>query len=217
MRKLIVVLAALALVATGAVAYASIPGPDGVVHACYKNSNPAQGALIAIDSAASCPSGYTALNWNQTGPVGPQGPEGPQGLAATSTVATRIIHYDVSDATTCQTCLPAGLTSKETVACPSETHAINGGVLQTQAPATWGQQLNPPIDAGGAWTSPEAREHDFPYSASPTNDGLPRPVDDEGSWRMVVSVQFPFDQNGVVPGQQATLYDLDVTLYAICL
>ncbi len=54
----------------GGIAYASIPGPDGVIHACYKTSNPAQGAVIAIDSAASCPSGYTALNWNQTGPPG---------------------------------------------------------------------------------------------------------------------------------------------------
>jgi hypothetical protein len=78
-RKLVIVLGAVLLMAVGAVAYASIPGPDGVIHACYKNSNPAQGALIAIDSAASCPSGYTALNWNQTGPQGPAGADGVSG------------------------------------------------------------------------------------------------------------------------------------------
>ena len=62
MRRMIVVLGALLLVALGAgVAYASIPGGDGVIHACYKTSNPAQGALMVIDSAATCPNGFTAL------------------------------------------------------------------------------------------------------------------------------------------------------------
>ena len=45
------------------IAYASIPGSDGAIHGCYKTSNPARGAVIVIDSAASCPSGYAALNW----------------------------------------------------------------------------------------------------------------------------------------------------------
>lgn len=58
----------------GAMAYASIPGPDGVVHGCYKTATPNKGTLLAVDSAASCPSGYTALDWNQTGPAGPPGP-----------------------------------------------------------------------------------------------------------------------------------------------
>lgn len=49
----------------------SIPGPDGVIHGAYKASNPNQGSLLAIDSSASVPSGYTALNWSQTGPTGP--------------------------------------------------------------------------------------------------------------------------------------------------
>lgn len=66
----------IALIIGAGIAYASIPGPDGVIHGCYKTSNPAQGALIVIDSAASCPSGYTALNWNQTGPQGPAGISG---------------------------------------------------------------------------------------------------------------------------------------------
>lgn len=70
-KRIALIIAALLVIGIGAgIAYASIPGPDGVIHACYKNSNPAQGALIAIDSTASCPSGYTALNWNQTGPPG---------------------------------------------------------------------------------------------------------------------------------------------------
>lgn len=84
MRRLILPAAIILALGVGVIAYASIPGPDGVIHACYKNNNPAQGAIIAIDHTASCPSGYTALNWNQTGPqgpVGPQGATGPQGPA----------------------------------------------------------------------------------------------------------------------------------------
>src|SRR5258708_23869827 len=73
---------ALVLTAGGAIAYASIPAPNGTIDGCYKTSGPAQGALIIIDSTATCPSGTAALNWNQTGPQGPAGPAppGPGGL-----------------------------------------------------------------------------------------------------------------------------------------
>jgi hypothetical protein len=50
-----VALAALA-VALGGVTFASIPGPEGVLKACYDNST---GALRAIDSTASCAGGET--------------------------------------------------------------------------------------------------------------------------------------------------------------
>jgi hypothetical protein len=78
MKKTVVIVAAILALGLvgGAIAYASIPGPDGVIHGCYKTST---GMLIAIDSAASCPSGYTALNWNQTGPQGPAGTNGVSG------------------------------------------------------------------------------------------------------------------------------------------
>jgi hypothetical protein len=63
-----------ALVATG-VSWASIPDPSGVIHGCYK-SNGSPHALSVIDSAktATCPTGYKAVNWNQTGQQGPPGP-----------------------------------------------------------------------------------------------------------------------------------------------
>lgn len=74
-RLVITSVIALVMVAAGAgIAIASIPGPDGVIHGCYKTSGPAQGALTVIDSTASCPSGTAALNWNQTGPQGAAGP-----------------------------------------------------------------------------------------------------------------------------------------------
>lgn len=119
MRKWFISIAvALLLMAVGAVAYASIPGPDGVIHGCYKTSNPAQGALIAIDSAASCPSGYAALNWNQTGP---QGPEGPQGPAGTNGVSGLEYKFQVVS-------VPADSTYTEVrVFCSSGKTAISGG------------------------------------------------------------------------------------------
>jgi hypothetical protein len=80
--------AAALLLAGGGYAAASIPAEGGIINGCYKNKD---GSLRIIDSAASCPSGYTPINWNQTGPkgdtgpagedgaVGPAGPPGPQG------------------------------------------------------------------------------------------------------------------------------------------
>jgi len=76
-KRMIAIFAVLAAAVIGTgVAYASIPGPAGVINGCYKNSNPGQGALIVIDSTASCPSGTTALNWSQAGPQGPAGVSG---------------------------------------------------------------------------------------------------------------------------------------------
>jgi hypothetical protein len=81
----------------GGIAYASIPGRDGVIHACYKTSNPAKGSLVAIDSAASCPNGYKGLNWNQTGPQGEQGPQGESGPVRVSIVERRPAGKTVCD------------------------------------------------------------------------------------------------------------------------
>lgn len=72
-----VVLAALGLTTlTAGAAVASIPGPDGVIHACYQSST---GALRVVESGVPCRGGETALQWNQVGPPGPQGPPGPEG------------------------------------------------------------------------------------------------------------------------------------------
>jgi len=62
MKKIGVLFAGAILLILGGVAYASIPGPDGVIHGCYKNSNPAQGAVIVVDHTASCPSGKSVLS-----------------------------------------------------------------------------------------------------------------------------------------------------------
>jgi len=75
-----IVLASVGLLVTAAgIAYATIPGEDGVIHGCYLTR---AGVLRVIDPATShCTSFETPIEWNQTGPEGPPGPEGPQGEA----------------------------------------------------------------------------------------------------------------------------------------
>ncbi len=57
-------LAALALVGVGYAA-AGIPGPDGVIHACYDRTN---GNLRVVPSGTDCRTGELPLQWNQVGP-----------------------------------------------------------------------------------------------------------------------------------------------------
>jgi hypothetical protein len=73
-RRFAVLAAVALLLGIAGVAYASIPGPDGVIHGCYKTSNPAKGSLIVIDSEASCPSGFAPLNWQQQTVLPPRTP-----------------------------------------------------------------------------------------------------------------------------------------------
>jgi hypothetical protein len=63
----------------GGIAYASIPDSNGVIHGCYKTQN---GQLRVINTPGqSCNPSENALNWNQTGPAGPAGGQGPAGPA----------------------------------------------------------------------------------------------------------------------------------------
>ena len=60
---------------TAAVAYAAIPGDDGVIHGCYSK---ADGGVLKVVSG-TCKSNETALSWNQQGIQGDQGPKGDPG------------------------------------------------------------------------------------------------------------------------------------------
>jgi hypothetical protein len=74
------VVGALVVLGVGAAfAFGAIPGGGGVISACYSNTN---GDLRVIDAQAggTCPSGETALTWNQKGPTGPKGATGPAGI-----------------------------------------------------------------------------------------------------------------------------------------
>lgn len=77
---LVALVIGLATVATG-VAFATIPGANGVIHSCY-NANPnSAGALRVIDTdnGTTCGKNETALDFNQLGPEGPQGVKGDTG------------------------------------------------------------------------------------------------------------------------------------------
>jgi len=67
----------------GGYAYASIPGPNGVIDACYATKSPH--TLRVIDSTQTCPSGTTALDWNAQGPPGPGGVNGIQEFTSSGT------------------------------------------------------------------------------------------------------------------------------------
>jgi hypothetical protein len=77
-QALVISGAALALVAGGTAAGAAIAsGPvdsSGVVHGCYtvKAVNGSH-VFVLQDAGTSCPSGTTAITWNQQGPQGPAG------------------------------------------------------------------------------------------------------------------------------------------------
>jgi hypothetical protein len=67
------------LVMVGGTAFAvtSSPGSGGTIYGCYNNSS---GALKVLDSStATCPTGFSSLNWSVKGPQGNQGPQGATG------------------------------------------------------------------------------------------------------------------------------------------
>jgi collagen triple helix repeat protein len=73
---------AAAVVAIGGVAYAAIPGPGGVIKACYNKPGLlglGNGELRVIDSNANCGGTETPISWNQAGQKGDPGPAGPKG------------------------------------------------------------------------------------------------------------------------------------------
>jgi hypothetical protein len=59
----------------GGAAWASIPGPTGIIHGCYNRRG---GALRVINTAAhaKCRRRESELNWSETGPPGPRGGRG---------------------------------------------------------------------------------------------------------------------------------------------
>ena len=66
-----------AFAVVGAIAYAAIPDPNGVIHGCYMKTN---GSLRVIDPSSSrCSPNEVPIAWNQTGREGPAGPAGPPG------------------------------------------------------------------------------------------------------------------------------------------
>lgn len=81
LRAIVVVLVAVVVTITG-VAYAMIPGADGVIHGCFKRSG---GTLRVIDpSVEVCGSNESPLSWSQVGPQGETGATGETGAPGIS-------------------------------------------------------------------------------------------------------------------------------------
>src|SRR6478736_6517080 len=82
---------AVAALAAGSLAWASIPDSNGVIHACYQVDGNGRldgdGKIRLIDPDAAngkpntteCKKNERALDWNAQGPTGPQGPKGDTG------------------------------------------------------------------------------------------------------------------------------------------
>jgi hypothetical protein len=146
-RTLVATLAGVALIPLIAgigIAYASIPATDGTVHGCYQSGGLGNGSLYVIDSAASCPTGYTALNWQQTAPVGIAG--------------YQVVSHNFSVPG------PRGpSTYDDTVSCPAGKVALAGGVpgavisWPTTDGTGWDFEVNTPSVEAGAFLSINAR------------------------------------------------------------
>jgi hypothetical protein len=79
-RLAVCLIVAISALAIGAVAYATIPGTNGVISGCYDAKT---GALRVFDASGGvipgCSSKEASLNWNQTGPRGATGLQGATG------------------------------------------------------------------------------------------------------------------------------------------
>jgi hypothetical protein len=133
----------------GGVAYASIPGPTGVINACYATKSPH--TLRVIDSTQKCPSGTTALNWSAAGRPGPGGVNGIQEFTTSGSwvAPTGITHVMV------QVWGAGGGGGGGDAPCvvPADVGAGGGGggggYLQAVIAVTSGQTYNVVVGAGG--------------------------------------------------------------------
>jgi hypothetical protein len=109
------ILAALLLV--GSVAWASIPDSNGVIHGCRKSTD---GSIRVIDTSktATCPNGYTALNWNQAGVQGPAGPAGAPGTTVNRVQLSKYLNDGAPVA-------PGSV--GDSLACPEGYYVTGGG------------------------------------------------------------------------------------------
>ena len=108
-KLLAALLGAVATLAIGSVAWATIPDASGVIHACVKNGAP---RIIDAGAGESCKPTEQSLDWNQAGQPGPPG--GVSGYVIVS-----------GDFVT----LGPGESGEALVACPGGTRAIGGGYI----------------------------------------------------------------------------------------
>ncbi len=111
-RALLLVAGIGAGLVVSAVALATIPDSNGVIHACYKKSG---GALRVIDnSVTNCAGSETSLNWNVQGaqgiqgPAGQQGEQGPPGISGREIIVSGFVNLDPGEGGSTSAICPQG-------------------------------------------------------------------------------------------------------------
>lgn len=182
------------LIGGGAVAWSAvastIPGPDGVIHACYNATGSPAGSLRVIDPAAGsrCAKNEKPLDFNQTGPRGAAGPQGSAGAvgadgaagadgadgtdgAAGSTGATGATGpAGTSGVSGFQIVSEQGVFGQNTVdvVCPTGKRAISGGAHTVAGTFL---RASAPAFNGFGWTATARSDDnggDFPVGATVT-------------------------------------------------
>jgi hypothetical protein len=130
-RTGLLILVAVAGLAAGGIAYATIPDDSGVFHACVKDVS---GNVRLIDpgsagEAGQCKDNETAVSWSETGPTGPQGTTGPQGPTGSTGPIGATGPAGVTGLQTLSiTSISNSISPKEAVVlCPAGKRVISGG------------------------------------------------------------------------------------------
>jgi hypothetical protein len=191
-----VVAAAVAAIAAGGVAYATIPDGGGVFHACVSGLGTIR--LIDPSTGGKCLKGETAVQWNQQGPQGPQGPQGiqgPRGPQGPPGPAGSIATLDSLEGIPCtgvngktatvHLSYGTGIEAPVQIICVTHLVAnpgpfsftVTGGEFQAFAggfPIQSGTLTGGQIDFGGHITAPGSGFHlaDIPFSGSTAINGL---------------------------------------------
>ena len=133
-----------ALLLGARLAVATVPGTNGTVHACLKNTN-RQVYLIDPSSGQSCGKD-TPLDWNKPGAAGAKGVDGPKGDTGSPGITGSSGYQKVSDQETADT---SGNGSAE-AKCPSGTVAVSGGYELT-GPVEMVALHSAPASDGSGW------------------------------------------------------------------
>jgi hypothetical protein len=165
-RILIGLTAIVALGVAGGIAYAGIPGGNGVISGCYAKS----GALRVIDSeaGAKCSALQKPISWNQQGPQGQPGSPGRDGVSGYDVLIQSPVRVDPGElAQSIQHCYPGhvpisggwypsdanGTVTIDSVISWQDVLAVASAPYPYfhQGAGTWPIRLSMPTNGGAGW------------------------------------------------------------------